>query len=78
MLSLAHLIRPGARETQVWVVSHASRLIAALEEDPDCQSITLEKGRGETRIVGQGLLDQPLGADRTFALRCPGPPVGGF
>jgi predicted ATPase len=57
--ALARLIRHAARETQVWVVSHASRLISALEEDPDCQSITLEKDLGETRIVGQRLLDQP-------------------
>lgn len=59
MPALARLIRHAARESQVWVVSHASRLISALEEDPNCQSITLEKDLGETRIVGQGLLDQP-------------------
>lgn len=57
--ALARLIRHAARETQVWVVSHAARLISALEEDPDCVSITLEKDLGETRIVGQRLLDQP-------------------
>jgi predicted ATPase len=57
--ALARLIRHAARHTQVWVVSHASRLIAALEEDPDCRSIVLEKELGETRIVGQSLLDQP-------------------
>lgn len=59
MPALARLIRRAAQKTQVWVVSHASRLIAALEEDPDCQSITLEKDLGETRIAGQGLLDRP-------------------
>jgi predicted ATPase len=59
MPALARLIRRAARETQVWVVSHASRLISALEEDPSCLSITLEKDLGETRIVGQGLLDRP-------------------
>lgn len=58
MPALARLIRHAARETQVWVVSHVSRLISALEEDPSCQSI-LDKDLGETRIVGQGLLDQP-------------------
>jgi predicted ATPase len=57
--ALARLIRHASRHTQVWVVSHASRLIASLEEDPDCQSIALEKDLGETRIVGQSLLDQP-------------------
>lgn len=59
MPALARLIRHAARESQVWVVSHASRLISALEEDPECVSITLEKDLGETRIVGQGLLDRP-------------------
>jgi predicted ATPase len=59
MSSLARLIRHAARHTQVWVVSHSSRLIAALEEDPECESIELEKEMGETRIVGQGILDQP-------------------
>jgi predicted ATPase len=59
MPALARLIRHASRRTQVWVVSHASRLIAALEEDPDCLSITLEKDLGETRIVGQSLLDRP-------------------
>jgi predicted ATPase len=59
MPALARLIRHAARHAQVWVVSHSSRLIAALEEDPDCHSILLEKDLGETRIVGQGILDQP-------------------
>jgi predicted ATPase len=59
MPALARRIRHAARESQVWVVSHSSRLIAALEKDPDCQSITLEKDQGETRIAGQGLLDRP-------------------
>jgi predicted ATPase len=59
MPALARLIRHAARHAQVWVVSHSARLIAALEEDPDCHSILLEKDLGETRIVGQGILDQP-------------------
>jgi predicted ATPase len=59
MPALAKLIRHAARTAQVWVVSHSSRLIAALEEDPDCHSILLEKDLGETRVVGQGILDQP-------------------
>jgi predicted ATPase len=59
MPALARLIRHAAHQSQVWVVSHSSRLIAALEEDPDCQSVLLDKELGETRIVGQGILDQP-------------------
>jgi predicted ATPase len=43
----------------VWVVSHASRLIAALERTPACNPILLEKVLGQTGIVGQGMLDQP-------------------
>jgi predicted ATPase len=57
--ALARLIRVAARNTQVWVICHASRLIAALKEDPNCVSIELEKDLGETRIVGQELLDRP-------------------
>lgn len=57
--ALARLIRRTARETQVWVVSHAARLISALEEDPGCTAIHLEKDLGETRVAGQGMLDRP-------------------
>ncbi|AIN60839.1 MULTISPECIES: AAA family ATPase [Pseudomonas] len=57
--ALARLIRRAARECQVWVVSHAPRLVAALEEDEDCNSIHLEKTLGQTGIVGQGMLDEP-------------------
>ncbi len=59
MPALARLIRHAAHQTQVSVVSHSSRLIAALEEDPASQSVLLEKDLGETRIAGQGILDQP-------------------
>jgi hypothetical protein len=34
-------------------------LVAALSEAPECRSIVLEKEIGETRIAGQGTLDQP-------------------
>jgi len=57
--ALARLIRVAARNTQVWVICHASRLIAALKEDPKCVSIELEKDLGETRVVGQDQLDRP-------------------
>lgn len=59
MPALARLIQQAARNCQVWVVSHASRLIAALEEDAEACSIHLEKELGETRIQGQGLLNRP-------------------
>jgi predicted ATPase len=57
--ALARLIGVAAKQTQVWVVSHASRLIAALKENERCQSIDLEKELGETVVIGQGALDRP-------------------
>jgi predicted ATPase len=57
--ALARLIVQASQQCQVWVVSHASRLIAALERTPECNLITLEKTLGQTVIAGQGMLDQP-------------------
>ena len=57
--ALARLIIRASKTTQVWVVSHATRLIAALEQDENCNSIALEKNFGQTQIVGQGMLDEP-------------------
>lgn len=34
-------------------------LLPALQQDQGCNSIVLEKVLGETRIVGQGILDAP-------------------
>lgn len=57
--ALARLIARAARRTQVLVVSHASRLIAALEQEPDCNAVLLEKELGETRVAGLRELDAP-------------------
>jgi predicted ATPase len=57
--ALARLVSNASRRSQVWVVSHAPRMIAALEEDGRCNSIRLEKDLGGTRIEGQGTLDAP-------------------
>jgi predicted ATPase len=57
--ALARLIIRASQQCQVWVVSHASGLITALESDPACNPIVLEKNLGQTGIVGQGTLDQP-------------------
>jgi predicted ATPase len=57
--ALARLIIRASKPTQIWVVSHATRLIAALEQDEECNSIALEKNLGQTQIVGQGMLDEP-------------------
>jgi predicted ATPase len=57
--ALARLIGQAAQGSQVLVVSHAARLIAALEQQPSCQRITLEKELGETRIGGLHELEAP-------------------
>jgi predicted ATPase len=57
--ALARLIIRASEQCQVWVVSHARRLISALQEDPECNCIVLEKNLGQTGIVGQKLLDEP-------------------
>ena len=57
--ALARLIARAAERSQVIVVSHAPRLIAALEEQRGCQAIALEKELGETRIAGADRLDRP-------------------
>lgn len=60
--ALARLISQAAKSTQVWVVSHASRLIAALENDQNCTPLRLEKELGQTIVADQGLLDEPAWA----------------
>ena len=56
--ALGRLVARAAQRTQVIVVSHASRLIAALDEE-QCSRIALEKELGETRVVGLGDLEKP-------------------
>lgn len=57
--ALGRLISHAAKRTQVWVVSHARRLVATLEEDEGCHSIELDKSFGESVIRSQGALDEP-------------------
>ncbi|QHF30866.1 AAA family ATPase [Pseudomonas sp. R32] len=57
--ALARLIIRASEQCQVWGVSHARRLVAALEQDATCNSIVLEKVLGQTRVAGQGMLDEP-------------------
>lgn len=57
--ALARLIGKAAAKTQLWVISHASRLIAALEDLPECNAIALEKELSQTRVIGQRELDEP-------------------
>ncbi len=48
---LGRLIADAAARSQVLVVSHAPRLIAALEEHSSCNSVTLDKQLGATRVA---------------------------
>lgn len=57
--ALARLIIKASQQTQVWVVSHATRLIAALEKADSCHSLGLDKELGQTIVRDQGLLDEP-------------------
>jgi predicted ATPase len=55
----ARLIGQAAKKSQIIVVTHASRLIEALVQQPGCHSITLEKTFGETTISGLREMDIP-------------------
>jgi predicted ATPase len=57
--ALARLIARAALHSQVLVVSHAARLIAALEREEESQSIVLEKHFGATRIADADDRDLP-------------------
>lgn len=57
--ALGRLIAKVARQTQIIVVSHAPRLIAALEQEADTQALMLEKVLGETKLSHFGRLDEP-------------------
>ena len=57
--ALARLIVKASQKSQLWIVSHAPRLISALEEHEDCNSLRLEKELGETRVPGLRPLELP-------------------
>jgi predicted ATPase len=57
--ALARLIGIASSRSQIIVVSHASRLIAALEELPGCLHHVLSKDLSGTGILGMRELDEP-------------------
>lgn len=57
--ALARLITHASTHTQVWIVSHSNRLIAALEQEAHCNTIQLEKVLGQSEMKNQSLLDEP-------------------
>jgi predicted ATPase len=56
---LARLIAQSSQRTQIFVVTHAAALIAALREQPNCNSLFLEKSFGETKLKGVNALELP-------------------
>ena len=58
--ALGRLIANAAERSQALVVTHAGKLIAALEEQNECNSVRLEKEFGETKIVGEDKLNLPV------------------
>jgi predicted ATPase len=57
--ALANLIAHASEKSQVWVVTHANRLINALSQHEGCHSIELEKNLGQTQVQGQHFLEEP-------------------
>ncbi|CAH2892040.1 MAG: Split AAA-ATPase protein PA0787 [uncultured Paraburkholderia sp.] len=57
--ALARLIARAAAHSQILVVSHAARLISALEREEASESLVLEKHFGATRLVGADERDVP-------------------
>ena len=50
--ALGRLIALAAGRSQILIVSHATRLIESLQQQPECNSIVLDKHFGETRCSG--------------------------
>lgn len=57
--ALGRLIARASERSQVIVVSHASLLLKALEGQPGCHSIRLEKEFGETTVADAKQLERP-------------------
>jgi len=57
--ALGRLIASAAERSQVFVVTHAPKLITTLEKRKGCNLIRLEKQFGETKIVDSDELDLP-------------------
>jgi predicted ATPase len=48
--SLSRLIAQASKRSQVVVVSHAARLVSALDDETGCRQTVLEKNLGETSV----------------------------
>jgi predicted ATPase len=57
--ALAKLILNAAESSQVWVVTHSAKLIAALKKKKDSNLLELEKKLGSTQLKGRTEFDGP-------------------
>lgn len=57
---LARQIAKAAQRSQIWVISHAPALVSAIEDVANITAVQLVREHGETRIAGQGMLDEPV------------------
>ncbi|MDM7922563.1 MAG: AAA family ATPase [Pyrinomonadaceae bacterium] len=57
--ALAGLIASAAENSQVWVVTHSPKLIAALKKHRLCELIQLQKDLGSTEVQGLAYLERP-------------------
>lgn len=57
---LARQIAAASQRGQVWVITHSRLLATLLEDRAGVTALHLLRESGETRIEGQGLLDEPL------------------
>jgi predicted ATPase len=55
---LARLVVEASRQSQIWLTTHSRRLADSIAEQSGQLPVELEMVRGETRVVGQGLLDR--------------------
>ena len=57
--ALGRMIIGASKSSQVWVVTHSPKLIAALKKDRSFNLIELEKKLSSTQVKGQTILDRP-------------------
>jgi predicted ATPase len=57
--ALGRLIIKASENTQVWVVSHANRLVATLRDEQECNAIQLDKSLSESVVGEWGVLEEP-------------------
>lgn len=57
--ALGRMIIGASKSSQLWVVTHSPKLIAALKKDGSFNLIELEKKLSSTQVKGQTILDRP-------------------